>query len=118
MSDELVDEGLVERVRVEDLLRPQLYDFDVLDARQVIPMVSQLGALVLRKRLGNFLSILREPVPLTVSPLELEFLLNYLVYLLFLMRFKFADQLFEIFESLHMDQSIFILQSDLLYTMV
>lgn len=118
MPDKLVDEGLVERVLVEGLLRPQLYDLDVLDAGQVIPMVCQLGALVFWERLGYFLSILREPVPLTVPPLKVEFLLNYLIYLLFLLRFKLADQLFEIFESLHGGQSILILQSDLVYTMV
>ena len=69
VSNELVNERLVERVRKERLLSPQLDYFYMFDARQVISMVHQLGAFILRERLRHFLSVLREPVPLTVFTL-------------------------------------------------
>ena len=69
VSNELVNERLVERVRKERLLSPQFDYFYMFDARQVISMVHQLGAFILRERLRHFLSVLREPVPLTVFTL-------------------------------------------------
>ena len=63
-----------------------------------------MGALVLWKRLGHFLSILGEPVPLTVLALQLKLLLDDLVDLLFLRALEFADEIFKIFKSLHFEK--------------
>ena len=69
MSNELVNERLIERVRKERILSPQFDYFYMFDARQVIPMVRQLCAFVLRERLRHFLSVLREPISLTIFTL-------------------------------------------------
>ena len=69
MSNELVNERLIERVRKESILSPQFDYFYMFDARQVIPMIRQLCAFVLRERLRHFLSVLREPISLTIFTL-------------------------------------------------
>lgn len=69
VSNELVNERLIERVRKERILSPQFDYLYMFDARQVISMIRQLCALVLRERLRHFLSVLREPVSFTVFTL-------------------------------------------------
>ena len=91
MPNELVDERLVKRMCEESLLSPQLDYLYMLYARQMISVIRQLSALILWERLGHFLSVLCEPVPLTVLTLQFKLLFNDLVYLLFLWRIKPAN---------------------------
>ena len=109
MIDELVDEGLVERVGEKCLLSPQLNYLDMLYAGQVVTMVCQLGAFVLWKRLRHFLSVLSEPVSLAVLAFKFKFLFDNLVDLFFLCRVELADKIFEIFNSLHLVNLLILL---------
>ena len=63
LADELVYQKLIEGMRKVCLFRPQLDDFNMLNTWETLPIFN-LTALVFRKRLGHFLSVLGEPVPL------------------------------------------------------
>jgi len=63
LADELVYQKLIEGMRKVCLFRPQLDYFNMLNTWETLPIFN-LTALVFRKRLGHFLSVLGEPVPL------------------------------------------------------
>ena len=98
--DELVDESLVKGVREEGLLGPELHNLDMLNAGQLVSILD-LSAVVLGERLGHFLPVLREPVPLAVLLLQVEFLLDGLVDLGFGGLVELADKGVEVFQFLH-----------------